>query len=42
MEPRHLRLSVGVVVACVVVSLGATLLAQTNYGTWTLNVAKSK
>ena len=35
MAPRHLRLSIGVVVACIVVSFGATLLAQSNYGTWT-------
>ena len=42
MAPRHLRLSIGVVVACIVVSFGATLLAQSNYGTWTANIAKSK
>ena len=42
MEPRHLRLSFGVVVACLALSFGATVLAQSNYGAWTLNVAKSK
>ena len=42
MEPRHTRSLIRVAVACLVVSFGATLLAQSNVGTWTLNVAKSK
>ena len=41
MEPRHLRSFVGAVVSCLVVSLGTPLLAQSNMGTWTANIAKS-
>jgi hypothetical protein len=40
-EPRHLRSFVGAVVSCLVVSLGTPLLAQSNVGTWTANIAKS-
>ena len=41
MESRHLRSFVGAVVSCLVVSLGTPLLAQSNMGTWTANIAKS-
>jgi hypothetical protein len=41
MQPRNAAL-LSVAVGCLVVSLGTSTLAQSNVGTWTLNVAKSK
>jgi hypothetical protein len=40
-ESRHLRSFVGAVVSCLVISLGTPLLAQSNVGTWTANIARS-
>ena len=42
MQRRDRRPLLRVVVTCLVLLLAATALAQTNLGTWTLNVAKSK
>jgi len=42
MQPRNARALFCVAVGCLVVSLGTSTLAQSNVGTWTLNVAKSK
>jgi hypothetical protein len=41
MDTRFVRSLTGLVVACVVVIFGASLVAQSNMGTWTANVAKS-
>ena len=42
MQQRDRRPLLRVVVACLVLSLGTITVAQSNHGTWTLNVAKSK
>src|SRR6187431_1853914 len=42
MQPRNSRALLSVAVGCVVVSMGVGALAQSNVGTWAMNVAKSK
>jgi hypothetical protein len=42
MQPRNTRALLNVAVGCFVVLLGVGTLAQSNVGTWTMNVAKSK
>ncbi len=41
MNHKTTRSLMGIVVGCLVVSLGQPLLAQSNMGTWTGNIAKS-
>ena len=41
MNHKTTRSLMGIVVGCLVVSLGSPLLAQSNMGTWTGNIAKS-
>ena len=42
MQPRNTRALLSVAVGCVVISMGVGALAQSNVGTWAMNVAKSK